>query len=328
MRVVRGWIVRQKIAGRKRRARQAGEEMSPSEIADLLRVAADDQLTEQQAQSLHAHLAAHPEDHEFIAFERRLRAAVGRVMGQPAAPADLRARIEAELYAPPHRFAGAAAPLSRPFTTRRPRRLFVPSGLAAGFLLLVGVAVGIGVVSHSDWFDWFRPAQIPISDEGGSLGFPVQEHELCAKDDLYARRKFTLHSEAELHAHLSNDLHWDVSVPDLSPFGFALRDAGDCDAGGGSADSIHMRYTNDSTTVSVWIEHSLPSELTHSAGLEEGHAYYVTPTNRQLVQDESIAYYAWRVGEFVYRIVPASVTDSHAMAVSIGMPDVALEEFH
>ena len=304
--------------------------MRPSEITDLLRIAADDEMTEPQTQLLESHLAAHPADHDFIAFERRLRAAVDRVMGQVVAPPDLRQRVETQWHAPApsHRRTVSAAPPSLTFATPGPRRLFVPSGLAAGFLLLVGVAVVIGLSGYSDWFEWFRPAQIPISDEGGSPGFPVQEHQLCANDEAYAQRKFTLHSEAEVHAHLRDDLQWNVSVPDLSTFGLTLLDAGDCDAGGGSADSIHLRYTNNVTTLSVWIEHSLPSELTHSAGLEEGHAYHITPTNRQLLQDESTAYYAWRIGEFVYRIVPASVPNSRELAVSIGMPDVTLEEFH
>lgn len=304
--------------------------MSPSEITNLLRIAADDELTAEQSQSLEAHLAAHPEDHEFVAFERRLRAAVGRVMGAAVAPAALRSRLEAELHAPTEslRLAGTASMRPQAPAAAGSRRILMPSGLAAGFLLLVGVAVVIGVTGHSDWFDWFSPNQIQISSKGGALGFPVQEHQLCAKDELYAQRKFTLHSESELRAHISNDLQWDVAVPDLSPFGFTLHDAGDCRAGGGSADSIHIRYVNDSTTVSVWIEHSLPSELTHSAGLEEGHAYYITPTNVQSVKDESNAYYAWRHGEFVFKLVPASAAESRKLAVSIGMPDVTPEEFH
>lgn len=304
--------------------------MISSEITNLLRIAADGELTEQQSQSLESHLAAHPGDHEFIAFERRLRAAVGRVMSDAAAPADLRSGVEAQIHtpAPSLRLVGSAASGPSAFTAPRHRRLFVPSGLAAGFLLLVGVAVLIGVTGHSDWFDWFTPTRINVSDQSRSLNFLVQEHELCAKDEMYAQRKFTLHNEAEVRSHLSNDLHWDVEMPDLSSFGFELHDAGDCVAGSGSADSVHLRYMNGATTLSLWIEHSLPSELTHSAGLLEGHAYYITPTNHPSVQDAACAYYAWRVGDFVYDLVPASVGNAREIAVSIGMPDVTPEAFN
>lgn len=294
--------------------------MNPAETTNLLRLAADEELTAEQAIALEAHLAAHPEDREFVEFEHRLRSAVGRVMGEVTAPAELRAAVQAQIAAPPRslRLAGQAAPT--------PRRWFVPSGLAAGFLLLVGVAVVIGVMGRSDWFDWFRSTQINISSGGASLGFPIQEHERCITDASYARRKFTLHTQAALVEHLAKDLHWDVAIPDLSPFGFAFEDAGNCSIGGGSVESVHLRYAKDSITVSVWIERSRPSDLTHSAGFEEGHAYFVTPTNRQAMPDGQSAYYAWRSGDFVYRIVPASVGESREMAVSIGMPDVPVEE--
>jgi len=299
-------------------------------MTNLLRIAADGELTEQQSRRLDSHLAANPGDHEFLAFERRLRAAVGRVMGEAAAPSDLRSRIEAQLHAPVESLSLAGRAASRPLTlpALRRRHLFVPSGLAAGFLLLVGVAVLIGVTGHADWFDWFTPTKITVSDQRGPLNFPVQEHELCARDEVYAQRKFTLHTQAEVRAHITDDLHWDVSVPDLSSFGYSLHDAGDCVAGGGAADSIHLRYMNGSTPLSLWIEHSLPSELTHSADLQEGHAYYITPTNRQSLQDASRAYYAWRVSDFVYKIVPASVDNSREMAISIGMPDATPESFN
>ncbi len=305
--------------------------MNPAETTNLLRLAADEELTAEQAIALEAHLAAHPEDLEFVAFERRLRAAVGRAMGDVAVPTELRAAVQAQLSAPAHslRLAGDVAPAASAVGAGSSRRRwFVPSGLAAGFLLLVGVAVVIGVMGRSDWFDWFRSPQINISNEGGSLGFPIQEHQRCITDASYARRKFTIHTQDALARHLAKDLRWDVTIPDLSPFGYVFEDAGNCNVGGGSVESVHLRYVNDSTTVSVWIERSRPSDLTHSATFEEGHAYFVTPTDRRALPDGQSAYYAWRSGDFVYRIVPGSAGESRAMAVSVGMPDVTPEQIH
>lgn len=312
------------------RARQVCT-MSPSETANLLRMAADGELTAEQLQALRAHLAANPEDRAFVEFERQLRAAIGRVMGEASAPPQVRARVESALHqaGAPLRLVGSRA--EEPLVggpARGRRRIFVPSGLAAGFLLLVGAAVVIGVLGKADWFDWGTLRPIPVGNNGGTLGFPIEEHRRCASDFEYAQRKFTIHGESDLRSHLADKLQWDVNAPDLATFGFALQDAGECSAGSGSVQAVHIRYSNGQTALSVWIEHSLPSELTHSADLQEDHAYLVTPTNRNSAPDEASAYYAWRVGDFVYRLVPASAPKAREMAVASGMPDVQPESFN
>jgi len=309
--------------------------MSPSEIANLLRTAADEEMTSEQSQRLEAHLEAHPADRAIIDFERRLREAVGRVMGADEAPAGLRDQLrspQAGLTEPLSFDAGAraaSAPVARgAHGARAGRGRWLPSGLAAGFLLLIGAAVVISVISPRQLFEWFRPSQINVDVEGVS-GFP-SEHHRCATDEQYARKKFNIHSAEELESHLRNDFGWEVEVPDLSAFGYNLLDAGDCTmgAGGSGVDSIHLRYSNDQNVVSVWIEHSLPSELTHSAGLKEGVAYRIVPLDRRMGRDEDNAYFAWRIGEYVFRFVPASVDRSREMAVGIGMPDVTPSDFN
>lgn len=254
--------------------------MNLSETTNLLRRAADDELTSEEVQALESHLAARPQDQEFIAFERRLRGAVGRVMGDVSAPQDVRAAVQAQVAQPALRLAGTAA--AAPGMRRgAPRRLLAPSGLAAGFVLLVGAAVVIGLSGRADWFDWFRAPQIEISSEDGALGFPIDEHRRCESDATYAQKKFTLHSREQLEKHLASELHWDVSLPDLTAYGYEFADAGDCSVGRGTVDSVHLRYASESDAVSVWIEQSMPSDLTHSAAIVEGHCYYVTPTNRE-----------------------------------------------
>lgn len=296
--------------------------MLPIDLANLLRIAADDELTAEQSDRLRAHLALHPEDEAFVEFERRLRAAVGRVMGKDQAPASLRLAVRAS-FEPASQalpFGSAAAPWAG---RRRP---FVPSGLAAGFLLLIGAAVVLSIAAPRDWFDWRRPVHIPIGVEG-SLGFPG-EHLRCATDEHYARSKLSLQSLDEVRAHLSDDLRWNVPVPDLSSFGYRFLNAGDCSVIGRGSDLIHLRFGSDADVVSVWIERSHPSDLTHSAGLREGLAYRVVPVDRGMTRDLDKAYYAWRRGEYVLRLVPASAVQSREMAVAIGMPDVAPIDFN
>lgn len=209
--------------------------------------------------------------------------------------------------------------------SRRGRR-FIPSGLAAGFFLLIGAAVVLSIAGPRHWFDWGRPAQIHIGIEG-SLGFPG-EHLRCATDQQYARSKLSLHSLDEVRSHLSDVLRWSVPVPDLSSFGYRFLDAGDCGVIGRRSDLVHLRFTSDDGVVSVWIERSHPSDLTHSAGLREGLAYRVVPVDRGQTRDLGQAYYAWRRGQYVFRLVPASAAESRDMAVAIGMPDVPPTEFN
>ncbi len=298
--------------------------MNRAEIANLLRAAADDELPPAERARLEAHLKANPADQAFIDFERRLRDAVARVMGAEQAPESLRGEIQSHLAEAGEGLSFARAVRER---NRRPRRL-VPSGLAAGFLLLIGAALVVSVINPSLLFDWRRASTINVDVEIG-LGFP-DEHRRCATDEQYAQDKLDLRSREELQVHLRRDLGWQVEVPDLSEFGFQLRSAGDCTIGSAAAGvgSVHLLFDDGAGAVSVWIEHSLASDLTHSARLEEGRAYRIAPIDRRRGRDEANAYFAWRVGEYVFRFVPASVANAREMAVAIGMPDVEPTDFN
>ncbi len=297
--------------------------MNRAEIANLLRAAADEELSGAERARLETHLAANPADRAFIDFERRLREAVARVMGAERSPDSLRGEIESHLSGD-----GEVLPFALASRAQAQRRWRVrPSGLAAGFVLLIGAAVVVSVINPSLLSDWRRASTINVDAEVG-LGF-ADEHRRCATDEQYAREKLDLHSREELLAHLERDLGWEIEAPDLSEFGFVLRSAGDCAIGGAAAGigSVHLLFDDGAVAVSVWIEHSLPSELTHSARLEEGRAYRIAPIDRRRGRDEANAYFAWRVGEYVFRFVPASVENAREMAVAIGMPDVEPTEF-
>lgn len=84
------------------RPTEGGSNGAPRGLGALLRGAADGELSAPQQAELDRHLAAHPEDSARIDFERELRTACARVMGNSEgcrAPASLRTRIEANLAA-------------------------------------------------------------------------------------------------------------------------------------------------------------------------------------------------------------------------------------
>ena len=68
--------------------------MEPLTREQLLRSAADDELSEEQLRALEDDLAEHPEDELILENERSLRGAVKRIMyGEVVIPSGLRDRV-------------------------------------------------------------------------------------------------------------------------------------------------------------------------------------------------------------------------------------------
>jgi len=107
----------------------------------LLRLAADEELSAEQSHALERDSVDCADGEVFIANERALRCAVKRVMeAEVVVPNGLRGRIMAgwKRFDSGHQ---ESLPMRR-------RRWFVPSGLAAGILILVGASVMISVWSN------------------------------------------------------------------------------------------------------------------------------------------------------------------------------------
>jgi anti-sigma factor RsiW len=300
--------------------------MSQETLANLIRLAADDELSDQQQAELDALRSDHPEVAESVAFQRSLRVAVGRSMGGPGmtAPAGLEGRIRKALAAEEHRQAMEA---NGPFNfIRTLGRRQVPNSIAAGFLLLLGAAVVMSLLGLPRGNQGFGPAMNGLQVESG-LEFPAIEHVKCTSNRTYAEQKLTLHQLDEVERHFTDELKWDVAVPDLTSIGYTFFDAGPCTLNGRSVESVHLRYQNEESIVSVWVERAPRSDLTHVAGFVDGHAYMVMPSVNPGAVESGPSYFAWRRGDFVYRLVPSSVDDARAIAMTVGMPDVTLEEF-
>jgi len=115
--------------------------MEPLTREQLLRSAADDELSEEQLRALEDDLAEHPEDELILENERSLRGAVKRIMyGEVVIPSGLRERV-IEIWKQSQEQDNTPIPVRR-------RPWFIPSGLAAGILLLVGASVLISVWSN------------------------------------------------------------------------------------------------------------------------------------------------------------------------------------
>jgi hypothetical protein len=239
------------------------------------------------------------------------------------APSDLEGRIRTSLAAQ-ERAQAASVPGPFHFIQTVGRRR-VPPSIAAGFVLLLGAAVIATIFG-------LPPRGSSIGPDGGravasGLDFPALEHVRCSSNRTYAEQKLILHRVDEVQAYFVNELEWSIDIPDLSSTGFGFVDAGPCTLNGRSVESVHLRYQKDDVLVSVWVERAFRSDLTHLSEIVEGHAYEVIPSSARLSDGVNPTYYAWRQDDFVYRFVPASVNEARSLAILIGMPDVAIEEF-
>ena len=174
---------------------------SPLGPTALVRAAADGELTPEQERLLEAHLQANPADRAGIEFERALRAAVGRSMGQERAPAHLAERIAHAIHADYAR------------DTRHDRKGVLP-------------------VSDSG-LDTQPPAVVQLA------GFLSGEHMKCDDPD-YAADKFTARDREEIARCCLTILDQTPQLEYLFEGGATLIGLGPCKVPGPGR-SVHMQ---------------------------------------------------------------------------------------
>ena len=189
---------------------------------------------------------------EAIDFERRLRVAVGRVMGGEHAPAELDRRVRQAMAAegrpeatsaatPELRLAGsAAAPLAAPpAAASAARRWFdapkrANAAAVAAVLALVLGSIGFGIVmpSISQW----GPASADRFIEQAA-GFAAREHTRCS-DESVLDGKLVSHGAdlAEARVFLARHLNRSpdrIRIPDFSDRGYEFVGVAPCRVPGG-----------------------------------------------------------------------------------------------
>ncbi|HZW09218.1 MAG TPA: hypothetical protein VFF69_04880 [Phycisphaerales bacterium] len=236
-----------------------GAELS---VGALLRLAADDELTPEQSARVEAHLAAHPEDADRIAFERSLRSACSRACcPQCCAPPGLRERIMVR---------GRSAPDEQP--TGRLGLMRAAARVAAAAALVLLVAVAGYMVGRADPP---RDRLVIEPTTGRALaasvaGFVRREHSRCTESGPAIDSKFYVTDPAAVPAEFAAIVGKAVAFPTVAQAeerGLEFVDAGLCHPPSGEA--MHVRFrTAAGQPVSLWVQLD-----DGSLGIEDGVTY-------------------------------------------------------
>lgn len=214
-------------------------ERSEPSLAELLRMAADGELDAVGRAALEAR--ADESDEARIAFERELRRAVGRTMGEPAAaPESLRARIEGLVAAenPAAQDRGEAGPIWS----------FAGRWMAvAAALLLVGAAVAMAVRTGAPSGPTFASSDAQVQ----LAGFMAREHDACADLGAKFQRKMSCRERKEAAAMLEEVVGAPAGVASLE--GFRFVGIGPCGVPGGPSVHLLMECEQAGSRVSVFV---------------------------------------------------------------------------
>ncbi len=258
---------------------------------ELLRAAADGELTAADAAALDAHLRAHPEDRAVIDFERRLRREIaGAAEGH--ATDDLRARIEA--------MRSADEPI--PVRPRRTRQAWL--ALAACLALALGAVYILAPrpAPHP------APGQVVAGAHRASLvSFMRSQHEDCETFAEILAQKFPVVLERAPEA-LGAILGAPPDMGELASSDVRYRGAAEC-AVPGRGRSVHIVLEAPSgELVSLFVQQD-HDELE----LEPGVAYWFLGDG----VPHACRVLTWRRDGLVYFLVSPSTNDIDAARVAL-----------
>ncbi|MCH7792760.1 MAG: hypothetical protein IID31_10845 [Planctomycetes bacterium] len=313
---------------------------SPLGPASLLRAAADRELTPEQERLLEAHLQANPAHQAGIEFERALRSAVGRTMGQERAPAHLAERIAHAVHAvhaddsrgtrhdrkgvlpvsdsgletqPPVVEAIAHQTRQRSFWTTLGGRMAVAAALvlAVGGLWYVSTNLGQQPVEER----WSRSANVQLA------GFLSGEHMKCDDPD-YAADKFTARDEEEITRCCLTILDQTPRLENLFEGGATLIGLGPCKVPGPGR-SVHMQVLMPvgasgamQSTVSLFMQQSVGQ-----AGKVAGRSFAL-----QEAGDQEFVVDVWEKDGLIYYLVcdTAQVAEAARRSLRVIAPNQSL----
>lgn len=250
----------------------------PSDLTpdQLVRLAADDELTPESRAAFERLRAADPLVDARVETERALRSAVSRIMGQAKAPAGLADRLRAAMAQEGSTETQAStgidsasahdadpipfqAPTASPTVVRSWQRPWW-LGVAAGFLLAAGVML---VVS---------PWSLPTSSQNAGtnqgifsttnlVSYVEEQHTSCANLGAIFERKMTYRDRADAERAAIELLQvipnvFDLRAGELQDKGYRFAGLGRCKIPGDGA-SAHLMYASTDESlppISLWIQ--------------------------------------------------------------------------
>ena len=242
-------------------------------IASLVRLASDDELSPEQHVAFKAHFKANPRDQDHVAFERSLRQAVSRSMQGEGAPADLAARVRAALdesalaQSADNDRQESEVPLVETIAHATRDRSFWASlggrlAVAAALLLVVsGVWYSFTQLSPRPINNWSDVNRIQLAS------FLTEQHMMCGSDPDYADHKFSVSEVNGIDASCLRLIQQTPELEQLFEQGGKLVGIGKCGVPG-PGKSVHMQVLlplavnsqtqiRGQTTVSLFIQQSL-----------------------------------------------------------------------
>lgn len=283
------------------------------DLGALIRCAADDSLSMEQADALRAHLAAHPEDQARIDFERGLRDATASVMHTGSAPAELRNAIE-NLIAGGASTVGPAETKSRAFW----QRTFLPIAVAAMILLAFGATL---LMTNG-------PQQPPTGWNAGLntqvVGWVEREHNKCSESEDYRKRKLTVTNVADVRSETQRSLGKAPHRIQLDDAGYTLAGYGPCHipGGGPSGQLIYTPNDGNGKPISLFIQRD-DGQLDNVAGTSE----CIKGATSQLSAESKAGrtpcdqIFIWRADGLIYYMVTGQGNPAIPCLKSLGAPD-------
>ena len=272
------------------------------ELARLLRCAADDELTPDESAALSERGDA--DDAARIAFDRSLRASVGRVMVEPSrAPRALRERVERAMLEEGARMDAERGVVGRVGPSKRLRHwpLAVAASVLICAMLVVATQRGGGAGSGQDF-------QVLLAT------FLETEHNGCADcSETFQRKLYTRELDAASEL-LEATVGGGAKAVDLIEFGYRFGGVGKCGVPGAGA-SVHLMYSpldwvEGGASVSLFVQ-----AFTSSRDIADG--------ARRLLECRGkgrAPILMWRSGDLIYYVVSPSATARDTVGAAMGAP--------
>jgi anti-sigma factor RsiW len=297
-----------------------GDAAGVSRRTELLRAAADGELTREEEVELEAHLRDHPEDRAVIEFERGLRGEVARAaVSEP--PAGLRDRVLAsaasggrELSQSADNGSPGALPINGPVRRGAPLLRYA---LAAGLVL---AAAGSIVVVRSGLAGSPTVQQMTASQRLSLVSFLSTQHEECELHADLVGTRFSLSRLDDVPARFASVLGRRPDLGRLEASGLSLLGAGPC-AVPGRGRSVRLVLDasavdpNGQPLVSIYIQQD-----TAELGIEDGRAYRLS-RGPEAQHGAGADVFVWRNGGLLYFFASTSEPAIEVARSALGAPE-------